>query len=235
MNFKTFPKSTIKTLMVLLFSLAAMPGWAATLNVSYDGELLGASGVEISGTSYNVKFVNGSCIGVFERCSTSFGANDGSNNGIVFDTLELAQTASSALGSQVFIQSDLGDFRQSFRVHTRYALEKRCVLNGFSCNFHDLVFTTFSDYVAPITRDSCTIFPSGQFCFPVLLAPGFDRTLTTSFRSTLSSTFAVWSIEPIVIVPDPVVPAVPLPAGGLLLLTGLAAVAAFRRRTQRAG
>ncbi len=52
----------------------AMMGMAGTagavvLNVSVDGELLGATGVNVDGTLYNVTFVDGSCVDLFSGCN----------------------------------------------------------------------------------------------------------------------------------------------------------------------
>ncbi|MDD2740145.1 MAG: VPLPA-CTERM sorting domain-containing protein [Methylomonas lenta] len=74
-------------LVGLTLSLSAN---SATLVVS-GGQLMGATGVDVGGTSYNVSFLDGSCDSLFSGCTS-----------LAFTTLESAHTASNALLSQVF-------------------------------------------------------------------------------------------------------------------------------------
>ncbi len=71
------------------------------LQVNGSGILTGALGVQVGGSLYNVQFVEGSCNSLFNSCNpTDFD----------FPSLALADAASSALLTQVFIDSVLGDF-----------------------------------------------------------------------------------------------------------------------------
>ncbi len=56
---------TLASFFVLL--LASSSASAATLNVS-GGQLLGASGVIVDGSSYNVQFLDGTCISLYNGC-----------------------------------------------------------------------------------------------------------------------------------------------------------------------
>jgi hypothetical protein len=56
-------------LFVVLF-LAASGTRAATLNV-IDGQLVGASNVDVGGILYDVEFLNGTCIALFDGCDSS--------------------------------------------------------------------------------------------------------------------------------------------------------------------
>lgn len=86
--------------IVLLMTVSS--GNAATLNV-VGGQLFGASGVIVDGASYDVAFLDGSCIDLYGGCdqSTEF----------AFTTSGDAILASRALIDQVFLDSvDLGLF-----------------------------------------------------------------------------------------------------------------------------
>jgi hypothetical protein len=77
---------------------------AVTLHVA-DGKLTGASGVEVNGQLYDVEFLDGSCIELFDGCDSvdDFAFNDPAG----------AHLAAEALLNQVFVDDaspDLGDF-----------------------------------------------------------------------------------------------------------------------------
>ena len=74
---------------------------AATLNV-VGGELIGASGVVVNGTSYNVRFVDGTCQELFGGCDEPAD--------FAFTRLAEAQIATQALLDQVFIDGPDGQF-----------------------------------------------------------------------------------------------------------------------------
>ncbi len=85
----------------------AMMGMAGTagavvLNVSVDGELLGATGVNVDGTLYNVTFVDGSCAGLFSGC------NEFAD--FTFIDAATALLAAEALMATVFTDSGAGLF-----------------------------------------------------------------------------------------------------------------------------
>jgi len=74
------------------------------LNVDSSGQLIGASNVDVSGSLYNVEFVQGDCFGVFNNCD---------EGAFTFITQESAIAASRALLAQVFTDSAIngvGDF-----------------------------------------------------------------------------------------------------------------------------
>ncbi|HKA41513.1 MAG TPA: PEP-CTERM sorting domain-containing protein [Burkholderiales bacterium] len=66
------------------------------------GKLLGADGVDVGGTLYDVRFVDGTCIAVFSGCD---GALD-----FTFQTPVLAHQASTALLASVFLDVASGNF-----------------------------------------------------------------------------------------------------------------------------
>ena len=198
-------------LSALAFSvgISANPAGAATLNLDTSGQLLGASGVVISGKKYNVEFLAGSCIDVFNGC------DDASD--FAFSTEEEGRLATIALREQVWIDSVLGQF------DSRPELTRGCT-NVFGCSaFKVIGFGSRPDEIrmwdglnraGPGGIDEGT--PIGSDRFLDLSDPNVD--------SSDSYTFAKFSA----------VTPVPLPLGGVLLLTGLAGLAAIRRRKKRA-
>jgi hypothetical protein len=72
-------------------ALAAQPAQAATL-ITSGGKLVGATGVIVGSTSYDVTFAEGTCDAVFSGCTAPFTFNSG--------TIGLA---TAALLSQVFV------------------------------------------------------------------------------------------------------------------------------------
>jgi hypothetical protein len=83
---------TLASFVVLL--LASSSASAATLNVS-GGQLLGASGVDVGGAFYNVEFLDGTCIDLYNGCD--------SLSDFTFQTIDDANLASQALLDQVFV------------------------------------------------------------------------------------------------------------------------------------
>ena len=95
-------RATLGTLAsVMVVQLAASSASAANLNVS-GGQLLGASGVTVDGISYNVEFLEGTCIALYGGCDE---ASD-----FTFTTESAAMLASQALLDQVFLDGGLGNF-----------------------------------------------------------------------------------------------------------------------------
>ena len=81
--------------------LSASGASAATLNV-VGGQLLGASGVIVDGDSYNVEFLDGTCISLYSGCD--------STSDFTFQSQAAANLASQALLDQVFLDGvDLFD------------------------------------------------------------------------------------------------------------------------------
>lgn len=70
----------------------AQPADAATLLVDGSGHLTGATGVLVDGVSYDVQFLDGTCVGLFGGCTTAQFA---------FQGIAAATDASGALASQV--------------------------------------------------------------------------------------------------------------------------------------
>ncbi|MEM8553589.1 MAG: VPLPA-CTERM sorting domain-containing protein [Pseudomonadota bacterium] len=90
---RSFGKALIAGLAALAFGTLANPGLSATLIIDDDGQLTGATGLDVNGTLYDVEFVNGSCRAVFADCNP---------DEFDFQTQTAATAASSALFQQVF-------------------------------------------------------------------------------------------------------------------------------------
>lgn len=75
---------------------------AAVLLVDGNGELTGANGVDVGGTLYDVRFVDGTCSSVFSGCD--------SDSDFTFATTADAFVASRALLDQVLLDGIAGNF-----------------------------------------------------------------------------------------------------------------------------
>ena len=82
-------------LSAVLFFVAGA-AQAATLNV-VAGQLMGASGVDVGGTFYDVQFLDGTCIDLFNGCDDT--------SDFTFQTVASATLAGQALLDQVLVNS----------------------------------------------------------------------------------------------------------------------------------
>ena len=87
-------------------AFSAAPAAAAVLLVDGNGQLTGATGVDVGGTLYDVTFVDGSGITVFDGC------NEASD--FAFSDQATAELAAQALLDQVFIDGPAGNFDTDF-------------------------------------------------------------------------------------------------------------------------
>jgi len=105
---KTLRARGIRFLTVLvptLLLLAALAGsaQAALLLIDSSGKLTGATGVTVGGATYNVSFVDGTCVNLFAGCDA--------DTDFTFQTMVAARAAAQALLDQVLIDAGtLGDF-----------------------------------------------------------------------------------------------------------------------------
>jgi hypothetical protein len=170
--FKRFLASSLLSVAVL-FILAASSANAATLNV-VGGQLLGASGVDVGGTLYDVEFRKDSCIALYDGCD--------SPDDFTFNTESDALLASQALLDQVFIDGGYGNF------DSVPSLTVGCE-NSTTCN----AFT-------PYRRESTLVFAAAARNF----RPGYgsDTTFLESYQADYNgglnntSFGAVWSPVP---------------------------------------
>ena len=96
--------SSFAAALLAVFALAyPMSAQAVTLNVdSGTGQLLGATEVDVDGVLYDVDFVEGSCVALFDGCD--------STSDFTFTTSTAALAAANALQSQVFTDTVAGNF-----------------------------------------------------------------------------------------------------------------------------
>ncbi len=99
-------EGNVRTLAVLAMGMLVSPivSTAATLIVA-GGEIIGATGVVVGDNGYDVEFVDGSCIELFNGC------DDVSD--FTFVDRGSARTAAQALLDQVFIDTPMGLFDSS--------------------------------------------------------------------------------------------------------------------------
>jgi len=90
----------VVALLLLAFNSSAT---AAPILQVVGGELMGATGVDVGGTLYDVAFVDGSCIGQFSGC-------DNASADFAFTTDSAAFDATLALLDQVFLDGPSGAF-----------------------------------------------------------------------------------------------------------------------------
>lgn len=91
----------VKNLLLVTMLYIPVSTWAATLNI-VDGQLMGATNDNVEEGLYNVSFVGGTCIDVFNGCDSS--------TVLAFNTPAQSTAASAALLDQVFIDGVDGNF-----------------------------------------------------------------------------------------------------------------------------
>ena len=195
--------------------LVAGAAQAATLNV-VEGELIGASGVDVGGTQYDVAFGDGACSSLFNGCDEK--------SDFVFQSLEEGLLAAQALADQVFnSDSILGSF------DSEPGLTRGCLYSPEFDYCTILIPHAPARGVDPdpplgfISVTGYRNLPAGVFSSDnetgVLTEPGVLSIAAVTLDSTFS-TKALFTLS-----------AVPEPTSVLLQLTTLLTLAGLRRRT----
>ena len=170
-----------KTLVVAAFLLSSfllpvVSPAAVVLDVQ-NGILMGASGVDVSGTLYDVQFVDGSCNSLLSNCSTS---------AFTFHTWQDAVAASFSLDAQVF--TGVFDYFPDLTSGCSYV---------YGCN----VVTPYSydggQGASVGTSWFRNLRSAGDEVWSEYLTPSGDSTLLTSM------TYAVWRPTPVTHVDEP--------------------------------
>jgi hypothetical protein len=193
-----------KVVLAVVFALVAGGAQAATLDV-VGSVLHGAFGVDVGGTLYDVEFVDGTCIDVFNGCDdlTDF----------TFTDAPSATLASEALLDQVFLDGPSGNFDSD-----------PALTNGCPSLFSGQCFTW-----VPYTFNTVTLFGKVAVNVDPSIATLLDRIgnasagITTARTDTIGYlTYSRWSTS-----------SVPEPSTALLLSLGLTGLAAKGRRRSR--
>ena len=97
----------IKTILgaSILLLVSVQVSASPIIKVDSNGQLTGATGVNVDGSFYDVEFVDGTCTEVFTRCE---------QDSFIFKTNVSANLASEALIQQVFLDVAL----RRVRLHT---------------------------------------------------------------------------------------------------------------------
>lgn len=195
------------TLAAALGVLGATSSFAATLTLTVvGGQLLGAKNVDVNGALYDVEFVDGTCVALFEGCN--------SDSDFVFSTFQQANMAAQSLLETVFLDGPLGNFDSDPDLTA--GIEK----SRFG-NTGDVLVPYGVDPVQPIAFRSAFLRNRADPNDGV--GASFAGGLRSfDFSNINTSTFARFTPSQIA--------TVPLPAGGLLLLAGLAGLGAARTR-----
>lgn len=207
------------TLAAVVAALTATSSLAATVKLNVvGGQLLGASNVDVSGTLYDVEFIDGTCAAIFDGCDDL--------SDFDFLTRDLAQAAVFALFDTVFVDGPLGNFDSdptlTAGVEPNPGSAEETPSNTGAINIpYDVSSDAANIRVASAWNGDGSISPD---VLALNIMVPIDADLSTSPSSTYAR-FTEVQISPI-----------PLPAGGVLLTAGLAGLGAFRaRRKPRAG
>ena len=200
MTFKAFALAAALAALTAPSSLAA----AVKLNV-VGGHLLGARNVDVDGTLYDVEFVEGTCVAVFDGCDDE--------SDFDFSTRTLARAAAKSLMHTVILDGPLGDFDSNPELTF-----------GIDSAVSGILIVPFRVFNLPGgSYDSGAFLNSspGSVFSDVGPISHQDPRLadTTTSPITVFARFTPAGIA-----------AVPLPAGGFLLLAGLAGLGALRTR-----
>lgn len=173
------PKLIRTLLLSLVVAFGATGASAATLNVDGSGKLLGAFNVDVGGQSYDVQFLDGTCIDLFSGCDES--------SDFTFQTPAAASAASQALLNQVFLNDALGAFDSDPSLTFGCSSSVSCfVPTPYGLGFGYLVTTDRASNFSGATVDTRA-------------ATLYDPTLSTANASGL--VYAIWT--PATVVPEP--------------------------------
>jgi hypothetical protein len=198
----------LKNTILATAFLAVSGAYAAPiLEVSSDGRLTGASGVEVGGALYDVAFKDGTCAGLFSGCDQAADFQ--------FKSKTEGEAASLALENQVFVDGLAGLFDSAPRATL-----------GCENLEHCAIYTPFAkpQSAGIVTVSKFTNEATGQNFPDRTETVNLDITGTTA--GTTASVWAVWT-------PHASLPATSVPEPGTLSALAIGAFALLRTRRQR--
>jgi len=181
-------KHTIRCLFAII-AMGSLPAYAVTLDIDATGQLVGASGVVVNGSIFDVEFVEGACIGLFTGCDDP--------GDFPFSNSMDATAASQALLNQVFT----GSF-----------LTNASLTNGCNEPSICMVLTPFGLDSSPppgsfVSVIALGIGQFGPFSFQIDFGPDSNTTAIPDL------TYAQWTVAPV-----PIPAALPLFGSALAAL-----------------
>lgn len=196
----------IRALAVLVcvtsFSLSTS---AATIITDGSGKIAGANDVIVNGDSYDVSFIDGTCVALFSGCDES--------SDFVFTTSALAQAASQALLDQVFLDFDA---LQTFDADPEKTVG--CTNSGLCRALTVFALSSTPGTVAGVTADN------NQFEVEDIVTLNIGVGDTLDLGDVTIATYAVWTANS---------SAVPLPPTAYLMSLSLAGLILARSRSRQ--
>ena len=168
----------MRRIFAILGGIAAMliaaPAAAATPTVNGSGQLTGATGVTVSGSTYTVTFTDGTCAGLFSGCDAV--------SDFTFQTQAAAQAAAAALLAQVIVGTSFD---------TAPGTTFGCI-GGEACSMLIPFGFTGTDFNSVATLNGVAVNSSAIFL----------NASPTTF-DTGTSNARVWALFSLAVVPEP--------------------------------
>jgi hypothetical protein len=166
-----------KLVLAVGLVLMASSAQAATLNV-VGGQLMGASGVLVDGNLYDVQFLDGACIDLYNGC------DDVSD--FTFQTQAAAILAAQALLDQVILDGGVGQF------DSQPGLTFGCISLAVFCDVLTPYAFPIPGFPPPLVASAVTRSLGGAIY-------GYTRGTTSDLYFEFTSVYAKWSLP----VPEP--------------------------------